>query len=86
MLLLIFLEVGDNSDTLIGNLGDDTLYGESGDDTLFMGAGNDYLHGGNGSDTADFSDAKKKVEKGITVNLSITGAQAVGGNLGSDTS
>ncbi|MGB5791917.1 beta strand repeat-containing protein, partial [Poseidonibacter sp.] len=74
---------GDNSDTLIGNLGNDKLYGEEGDDTLRGGAGDDYLHGGaDGSDTADFSDA---TGSGIDVDLSQTGSQTVGGNLGSDT-
>jgi len=67
------------NDVLIGLAGNDTLNGGSGDDTLFGGEGNDTLIGGAGIDTASYSDAAV----GVTVNLSLTGAQATG--AGSDT-
>ena len=72
---------GTDVDTIDGGTGNDTLAGGSGDDTLSAGAGNDILDGGTGIDEAGYSDATS----GVTVDLSIRTAQAVGGGLGSDT-
>jgi Ca2+-binding RTX toxin-like protein len=52
-----------------------------GDDVLMGGAGNDILDGGEGNDTALYSDATS----GVTVDLTKTGAQNVGGGDGHDT-
>ena len=71
---------GSGSNVFDGGAGDDTLNGGSGNDILDGGAGNDTLTGGTGSDTATYQDATS----GVTVNLSITTAQAVGGGMGSD--
>jgi len=70
---------GDN--TLNGGAGNDTLNGGSGNDILIGGTGNDKLNGNSGTDTAYYSGATS----GVTVNLGITAAQAVGGGQGSDT-
>jgi Ca2+-binding RTX toxin-like protein len=81
---------GDGADTIVGNSvnnvlkgggGGDNISGGTGNDTLCGGTGNDTLDGGSGTDTAVYSDATS----GVTVNLSLTTAQAVGGGLGSDT-
>ena len=83
------LSGGDGNDTLIGLAGDDTLDGGNGDDILDGGTGNDVLRGGAGNDTltggagidvASYKDATA----GVTVNLSVAGAQATGG-AGTDT-
>jgi len=80
---------GSGADTIIGNSvnnvlkgggGNDNISGGSGNDTLCGGTGNDTLNGGNGTDTVVCSDATS----GVTVNLSLTTAQPVGGGLGSD--
>jgi len=63
-----------------GQDGNDTLHGGDGDDVLVGGGGNDTLDGGDGSDTASYLTAPK----GVTVDLSLTGAQATGG-AGHDT-
>ena len=52
-----------------------------GNDILIGGTGNDTLDGGLGSDTASYTDATS----GVTVNLTITTAQNVGGGDGKDT-
>ena len=65
---------------LSGLDGNDILFGFDGDDLLEGGNGDDTLNGGNGTDTASYVDAVS----GVTVNLSINGAQATGGS-GSDT-
>ena len=78
--------VGAGIDTLIGfeNLTgsnfNDTLTGNSGNNVLNGGKGNDLLNGGGGTDTASYSGATA----GVTVNLSLTGAQNTVG-AGSDT-
>jgi Ca2+-binding RTX toxin-like protein len=72
---------GAGNDRLYGGAGNDTLNGGNGNDTLNGGAGNDTLNGGGGTDTADYSGATG----GVTVNLTIAAAQAVGGGQGSDT-
>ena len=66
---------GAGEDNLIGGLGNDNLSGGNGDDTLVGGIGNDTLAGGDGIDTADYRTAVS----GVTVNLSLAGAQATGG-------
>ena len=73
------LSGGDGNDVLIGLAGNDTLDGGNGDDVLRGGAGDDTLIGGSGIDTATYSEANV----GVTVNLSVTGAQVTG--VGSDT-
>ncbi len=67
------------NDVLVGLAGNDTLNGGDGDDVLRGGAGDDILIGGTGNDTASYSDAAA----GVTVNLTLAGAQATG--AGSDT-
>jgi len=62
-------------------LGSFVLLGGSGDDYLTSGQGNDTLNGGTGKDTASFI----RATSGVTVNLSLSGPQAVGGGLGTDT-
>ena len=82
------LNGGSGNDTLNGAAGNDTLIGEYGDDTLEGGAGNDTLWGGydypggpdTGSDTASYAGATA----GVTVNLSLGGAQNTVG-AGTDT-
>ncbi len=61
--------------------GNDTAYGGAGSEKFAGGTGNDFLHGGAGTDTADYSEATA----GVTVDLSRTTAQAVGGGQGTDT-
>lgn len=60
---------------LDGGDGNDTLVGGGGDDVLVGGRGNDVMDGGEGEDVADYSGA----DGGVTVDLSITGAQNTGG-------
>ncbi|NTS66788.1 M10 family metallopeptidase C-terminal domain-containing protein, partial [Sphingomonas sp. HHU CXW] len=73
------LSGGDGNDTLIGLGGNDTLDGGNGDDLLLGGSGDNTLIGGAGTDTASYADATV----GVTVDLSIFGAQATG--VGNDT-
>ena len=73
------LSGGDGNDTLIGLAGNDTLDGGNGDDLLLGGSGDNTLIGGAGTDTVSYADATV----GVTVDLSITGAQATG--TGNDT-
>ncbi len=54
--------------------------GTGGDDILMGGVGNDTLDGGEGSNTASYADGTSAVK----VNLTISGFQAVGGGLNSD--
>ncbi|WP_158589869.1 beta strand repeat-containing protein [Gemmobacter lutimaris] len=82
--------VGGN-DTLFGGTGIDGLYGADGADQLFGGADNDRLFGGAGNDTLDggagldFADYRPAAGTGVTVNLSIAGAQAISVSEGFDT-
>jgi VCBS repeat-containing protein len=69
------------NDTLNGGNGHDSLSGDVGDDHLIGGAGNDTLNGGTGTDTADYSNAIGN----LTVKLSMTTAQFIGGGMGRDT-
>ena len=66
------------ADTLTGDGGDNILTGGSGNDTLTGGAGNDTLEGNAGTDTAAYATATG----GVTVNLTVSGAQTVGGGAG----
>ncbi|WP_198350912.1 M10 family metallopeptidase C-terminal domain-containing protein [Flavisphingomonas formosensis] len=75
-----YIAAGSAADTLYGGDGNDSLYGGAGDDLIEGGAGTDYLYGGDGIDTLTYVDATSRV----TVNLSITTAQATGGG-GTDT-
>ena len=56
------------------------LAGGAGNDLLTGGVGNDTLNGGYGRDTAGFGGATG----GVTVNLAVTRAQAIGGGQGTD--
>ena len=69
------------NDQLLGLGGNDQIFGGTGNDVLHGGAGNDVLNGQAGSDTASYSGASVG---GVTVDLRLTGAQAVGGGQGSD--
>ena len=66
-----------NWDNLSGKAGNDHLYGLAGDDYLNGGLGNDTLDGGADSDTADYYDYDYNIgiTTGVTVDLSIVGAQ-----------
>ncbi|MEF8756312.1 MAG: Ig-like domain-containing protein [Accumulibacter sp.] len=68
------------ADLLTGSSGNNALSGGNGDDTLAGLAGDDTLDGGSGTDTASYAAASA----GVTVNLSLAGAQPTGG-AGSDT-
>jgi Ca2+-binding RTX toxin-like protein len=67
---------GAAANRLEGHLGNDALKGGAGADTLVGSTGNDLLSGQGGSDTAGFDYAG-----GVTVNLSIKGAQDTGDGL-----
>jgi len=71
---------GEGADLLVGGSGNDSLNGGNGDDGLFDDAGNDTFNGGAGFDIAYYYLATA----GVTVNLSITGAQNTIG-AGTDT-
>ncbi len=67
-----------NWDNLSGKAGNDHLYGLAGDDYLNGGLGNDIMDGGADNDTADYYDYDAQtgaITTGVTVNLSIVGAQ-----------
>lgn len=91
----VVIEGGEGDDILIGGAEDDTLIGGAGNDLLRGGNGNDiYLFdadtplgkdtvdevpsAGGGLDRLDFSATETL---GVTVNLSVTGAQTVNANL-----
>jgi Ca2+-binding RTX toxin-like protein len=71
---------GAGNDSLVGGDGNDSVLGGDGNDTLTGGNGDDTVTGGTGTDSANYSTATA----GVTVNLSLTTAQATGG-AGSDT-
>ena len=75
------LDGGAGDDLLSGGGGADLLIGGLGNDTLNGGAGNDTLDGGDGIDTVTYASATGAV----TVDLSKTVAQAIGGGMGTDT-
>ncbi|MEO5338682.1 MAG: Ig-like domain-containing protein, partial [Magnetospirillum sp. WYHS-4] len=70
-----------SEDTLGGGAGNDTLYGMEANDLLDGGPGDDVILGHGGIDTLTFQDATG----GVTVDLSVTTAQSVGGGMGVDT-
>lgn len=65
---------------IAGGAGSDTINGAGGNDTLSGGPGNDVLNGGPGRDRASYAGSPG----GVTVNLSVIGAQNTVG-AGSDT-
>ncbi|WP_134500843.1 calcium-binding protein [Microvirga pakistanensis] len=71
--------------TTIGKIvlgdGNDKAYGGAGSEVFVGGKGNDFYDGGAGSDTVDYSAATGA----ITVDLSQTGQQAIGGGYDSNT-
>ncbi|MGY4815818.1 retention module-containing protein [Pseudomonas chlororaphis subsp. piscium] len=69
------INAGDGNDVLIAGSGNNTLHGDAGNDLLFGGPGNDLLDGGTGNDTASYAHASA----GVTVDLSLLGAQNTGG-------
>jgi len=72
---------GDASfNTIDGGTGNDVVNGVAGNDTILGTAGDDRMIGGSGIDVLDYS----ATGAGITLDLSITAAQATGGS-GSDT-
>ena len=75
------LSGGLGNDVLFGNGGPDVLLGGGGDDFLAGGPINDMLDGGAGIDTVDFAAATG----GISVDLSVTSLQFLGGGAGNDT-
>ncbi len=78
---------GQGSDTLtsieavLGSFGNDILIGNAGENYLLGIGGDDVLNGAGGFDYADYTFANA----GVTVSLSVAGAQAVGGGEGLDT-
>ena len=74
---------GAGNDSIDGLAGNDLLQGDAGNDTILGGAGDDILSGGLGDDTLDGvsgQDAVSYVDatSGVTVNLSVAGAQDTG--------
>ena len=71
------------NDQLTGDSGSNLLKGGSGNDTLMASAGQDTLDGGDGTDTVSFANWRanwvQDTSQGVTINLSDTGAQAIGG-------
>ncbi|WP_192553079.1 retention module-containing protein [Pseudomonas sp. IzPS59] len=65
------LNGGDGNDVLTAGSGNNELHGGAGNDLLFSGPGNDILDGGTGIDTVSYAHATA----GVTVNLSLLGAQ-----------
>jgi len=82
---------GPGNDLLIAGDGDDDVNGQDGADTIQGGNGNDFMQGGPGDDRLDgglgFGDAANYADatSAVSIDLRITSAQAVGGNLGIDT-
>jgi len=72
---------GQAGDDLSGGDGNDKITGGHGNDVFEGGTGNDFIIGGGGDDTIRYSHATG----GVTVDLSLVGAQNVGGGQGSDT-
>ena len=78
---------GEGADALVGYAGDDLLYGQGGDDILEGGAGADRLDGGNNSaigSTTTAGDTVRYVRSsaGVTVDLTVAGAQSGGDAAG----
>jgi Ca2+-binding RTX toxin-like protein len=70
-----------NIEGVLGSSYNDTLTGNASDNFFRGGAGDDSINGGAGSDTVYYDDASS----GVTVNLSVTTGQSVGGGRGVDT-
>ena len=66
---------------LTGSAGNDTLSASSGNDTVTGGAGSDSLVGSTGTDTVSYAGSGA----GVTVNLTVTGAQTSAGEASGDT-
>lgn len=66
-------------EAVLGSAFNDLLNGGNGNQTIEGGLGNDQMNGGNGYDTLSFA----RASNGVTVNLSLTTAQATG--VGNDT-
>lgn len=80
---------GDGADVLVGYAGDDLLYGQGGDDVLEGGGGADRLDGGDNNaigSSANAGDTARYVRSstGVTVNLTLTGAQTGTGDVAGD--
>lgn len=71
-------------ENLIGGSGADTLTGDDFDNIIEGGAGNDTLDGGEGSETLGDTVSYKSATAGVTVNLSIVGAEQNTGGAGKD--
>lgn len=89
---LAAIDLGDGDDiydgsggTIIGKIvlgdGNDKAYGGAGSEFFVGGKGTDFIDGGAGSDTVDYSAATS----GISVDLSQTGLQLIGGGYNSNT-
>jgi Ca2+-binding RTX toxin-like protein len=66
-------------DTLIGTTGDNALRGGAGNDLLIGLGGNDIFDGGDGIDTVSYEAARSF---NTTIDLALTGPQAIGGSEG----
>ena len=71
----------DGEDTIYGGSSDDGLYGQGDDDKLYGQNGDDWLSGGEGADTIDGGNDTDRAmylssPVGVTVDLTITGAQS----------
>jgi len=83
------LQGGAGNDTLSGDAGNDFLVGLAGRDTLTGGDGDDVLEGGTGADRLDggagfdWADYENSTA-GVTVNLTLTGAQKSNGDASGD--
>lgn len=72
----------DGLDAVYGGNGNDTIYAGDGDDYFLVGgAGDDLIDGGAGWDRVSYYDALS----GVSVNLSLSGSQNIGGGRGIDT-
>ena len=90
---------GDGADVLFGEAGADTLAGGGGNDILRGGAGDDSLSGGDGTDSLRGDQGNDLIDGGagtdyarydratgaVTVDLRLTGSQAIGADQGADT-
>jgi len=74
------LDGGAGNDSVLGMGGDDTLKGGEGNDALFGGSGADSLDGGAGTDSAGYGTS----DAGVTVDLTVAGAQTSGGYASGD--
>jgi Ca2+-binding RTX toxin-like protein len=80
-----FLPGTNVADSIFARGGNDILLGNGGNDLLNGGTGNDLLNGGAGIDTASYSNGVSGGQifigatAGVTVNLTLAGAQNTGG-------